>query len=262
MRVAALLTLIMGLLGQSAAAPRDLLKRFAFEYPAQNLKLWLPPAYEPDARLARKYARKPTVSDPELVTLRVEYQSQKPPINPVVPLEADLLKVDPTLVNLRFTATVGIWRGKPVASARYQGFVQGEIGVYGRMVWLPLEPGTVVLNLFAEPTWESTMNQDWNIILANIEGPISEYSLRERAPRRWLAAKVLATLGCLVAFAGLVAILVRMSVAIGGAAVTVGVFIPVVPVGYAFLHLNECWRGLLAFFVGGGLLGVSVLLES
>ncbi|HEV3026659.1 MAG TPA: hypothetical protein VG457_03760 [Planctomycetota bacterium] len=261
MRVAALLTLMTALLGQSAAPPRNLLKRYEFEYPAQNLKLWLPPAYEPDARLARKYTRKPTVSDPEIVTLRLEYQSQKPPMNPAVPLESDLLKVDPTLVNLRFTATVGMWRGKPVASARYQGFVQGEIGVYGRMVWLPLEPGTVVLNLFSEPTWEPTMNQDWNIVLANIEGPISEFSLRERAPRRWLAAKILATLGGLVAFAGLVVILYRMSVTIGGAAVTVGLFLPVVPVGYAFLHLNDCWRGLMAFFVGGGLIGVSVLLE-
>jgi hypothetical protein len=262
MRVAALLTLATALLGQSAATPRNLLKRFEFGYPAQNLKLWLPPAYEADAKVARRYTRQPSLSSPEVVTVRLEYQSLKQPEVPRVPLESDLMKVDPTMVNLRFTGTVGSWRGRPVASARYEGFIRGEIGVYGRMVWLPLEPGTVIVNLFSEPVWNATMNQDWDVILANIDGPVSEYSLRERAPGRWLAAKILFALGCLVAFLGLVIILSRMNEAIGGAVVYIGLLIPVIQVGYAFLHLHKCWRGLLVLFVGGGLVGVAILLES
>jgi hypothetical protein len=255
------LTLATTLLGQSAATPRSLLRRFEFGHPAQTLKLWLPPAYEPDAKLARKYSRKPTVSSPEVVTVRIDYQTTKQPEAPQVPLEPDLLKIDPTLVNLKFTATVGSWRGKPVASARYQGFVGGEIGVYGRMVWLPLEPGTVIVNIYAEPMWEATMNQDWDVMLANIEGSITEFSLRERAPGRWLASKILVTLGCLLALAGLVILLYRMNEAIGGAVVYVGLLLPVIPVGYAFLHLHNCWRGLLVFLVGAALFCLSIGLE-
>ena len=223
--------------------------------------MWLPAAYEPDSRISRKYVRKPTVTSPEVVTLRMTLEPVKLSEPPSVPLEPDLMKVDPSLVNLKFTATIGSWRGKPVASARYEGYVQGEFGVYGRMAWLPLEPGTVVINLYAEPTWSATMNQDWDVILANIEGPISEFTLRERAPNRWLAGKILSTLGCLVALAGLVFILARMNEAIGGAVVYAGLLLPVIPIGYAFLNLHNCWRGLLIFLVGGGLIGTAILVE-
>jgi len=255
------LTLAGILLGQSATPPRTGLRSFEFPYPAKDLRLWLPTAYEPDPRISLKYARKPTVTSPEVVTLRMIVQPVKLPEPPAVPLEPDLMMVDASLVNLKFTASVGSWRGKPVASARYEGFLQGEVGVFGRMVWLPLEPGTVVINVYAEPPWAATMNQDWDVILANIEGPISELSLRERAPNRWLAGKILSTLGCLVALAGLVIILARMNEVIGGAVVYVGLLMPVIPVGYAFLHLHNCWRGLLLFLLGGGMIGTAILVE-
>lgn len=261
MRISIFLALTSALLGQSAAPPRTGLRSFEFPHPAKSLRLWLPAAYEPDPKVSLKFERKPTVTSPDVVTLRMAFQPVKLADNPMVPLEPDLMKVDPSLVNLKFTATVGSWRGKPVASARYEGFVQGQLGVYGRMAWLPLEPGTVVINLYAEPNWSATMNQDWDVILANIEGSISELTLRERAPNRWLAGKVLWTLGGLITLAGLVLILARMNEAIGGAVVYVGLLLPVIPVGYAFLHLHDCWRGLLIFLVGGGMIGTAILVE-
>ena len=261
MRVGIFLALAGALLGQSATPPRIGLRPYQFPQTAKDLRLWLPAAYEPDPKVYGMYVRKPTVTSPDVVTLRMNIQPVKLSETPTVPLVPDVMKVDPSLVNLKFTGTVGSWRGKPVASARYEGFIQGEVGVYGRMAWLPLEPGTVVINLYAEPAWAATMNQDWDLILANIEGPISELTLRERAPNRWLAGKILSTLGCLVVVAGLVYILARMNEAIGGAVVYVGLLLPVIPVGYAFLHLHNCWRGLLIFLVGGGLIGAAILVE-
>jgi len=261
MRVSLFLALTGALLGQSPAPPRIGLRSYEFPHPANKLRLWLPAAYEPDSKVSRKYERKPTVTDPDVVTLRMSLHPVKLAETPAVPLEPDLMMVDPSLVNLKFTGTVGVWRGKPVASARYEGYVQGGLGVYGRMAWLPLEQGTVVINLYSEPSWTATMNQDWDVILANIEGPISELTLRERAPNRWLAGKVLSTLGCLAALAGFVIILARMNEAIGGAVVYAGLLLPVIPVGYAFLHLHDCRRGLLILFSGGALVGVAILVE-
>jgi len=261
MRIAVLVALAGALLGQAPAPPRAGLKSYQFSHPAKDLRLWLPTAYAPDSKVSRKYARKPTVTSPEVVTLRIDIKPEPLPDPPTVPLEPDLMKVDPSLVNLKFTGTVGTWRGKPVAAARYEGYVQGELGVYGRMAWLPLEPGTVVINLYSEPVWSTTMDQDWDLILANIEGPIFEHPLRERAPNRWLAGKILTTLGCLVALAGIILILARMSESIGGAVVYVGLLIPAIPIGYAFFHLHQCWRGLLVFLVGVGLTGTAILVE-
>ncbi|HLY07861.1 MAG TPA: hypothetical protein VKW04_01025 [Planctomycetota bacterium] len=261
MRLPFLLAVSAALLGQSASGSRNGLQSYDFPAPTRDLKIWLPDAYEADKFISRKFTRKPSVSSPDVVTLRLDFQPRKQPEPPPVPLEPDLMKVDPLLVDLKFTGAVARWRGRPVATARYEGFVQGKVGVYGRMAWLPLEPGTVVVNLYAEPAWASTMNQDWDVILANIEGQLSELTLRERAPNRWLAAKIVSVLGCLVALAGLIMILARMSEAMGGAVVSLGLVLPVIPIGYGFLHLQKCWRGLLVFFSGAGVFGVSLLME-
>src|SRR5258708_6239769 len=127
MRIAIFLALAGALLGQSAAPPRTGLRSHEFPHPAKDLRLWLPAAYEPDQKVSLKYVRKPTPPPPDVVTLRMTLQPIKLADTPTAPLEPDLMKVDPSLVNLKFTASVGSWRGKPVASARYEGFVQGEL---------------------------------------------------------------------------------------------------------------------------------------
>jgi len=188
----------------------------------------------------------------------VDTSGVKRPEPPPLPTQADLMKVDPSLTYIKLKPDVSTWRGRPVSVARYEGFVEGNVGVYGRMAWLPLEPGTVVLDLYAEPTWESAMNRDWEQILAAIEGPETALTLRERAPSRWLASMILGGLAILVGLVGIMMILARMNEAIGAGIVMLGLVLPVVPLGYALVRLQECWRGLLVFLGGAALFGASL----
>lgn len=256
-----LLLAAAALLGQADPGHRGL-KSFTFPAPAQELKLWLPEGYQADLTVSRRYARIPTIPNPEVVTLRLAYSTTKRPEPPPVPVDADLMLAEPGLGpgSFKFTGSVEPWRGRPISVVRYEGFLQGKIGVYGRMAWLPLEPGTVMVHLYSEPTWAATMNQDWEILLGNIEAPMSALTLRERAPGRWLASTILGGLGSLVALVGIVMILARMNEAIGGSIVYLGLLLPPVPVGYAVLHLPECRRGLGVFLAGAALVGGALVL--
>jgi hypothetical protein len=256
-----ILLAVAALLGQASSPYPNGLKPVALSASGQKLRLWLPGAYEEDKLVSHKFARVPTTATPDVVTLRVGAATTKRPEPPPLPVEADLLMAEPTLGNLKFTGAVETWRGRPISTVRYEGFLQGRIGVYGRMAWLPLEPGTVMIHLYAEPSWAGTMNQDWEVILANIEGPMSELTLRERAPNRWLAAKIVAGIGILVALVGIIMILARMNEAVGGAVVYLGLLLPIVPIGYGVLHLQECKRGLLVFLGGAAVFGLSLFLE-
>lgn len=258
MRLLACLLLAASVPAQTTPPPRAGLKPVDLQRQGSpRLKLWLPDAYAAISLHSRRWERKPSISSPDIVTLRLDLLDSKLPDAPAPPSEADLLRVDPSLTHLKFSAEVATWRGRPVPSARFEGFVQGKIGVFGRMVWLPLEPGTVVLQLYAEPSWVAAMNQDWDVILATIEGTISERTLRERSPGRWLASTIAAAGGILVALVGVILILYRMTQTLGGPVVYLGLLLPVFPVGYALLHLRECWRGLLLFGVGVGAFGIS-----
>ncbi len=257
MRIAALVA-AAALLGQAAPEPRAGLRSYTFQPPALTLKLWLPSAYEPDARVSRKYARVRTPTSPEIVTLRLDYSGLKRPEPPTPPAEADLMKVDPTLGYIKLKPEVTTWRGRPVSMARYEGFVEGNVGVYGRMAWLPMEPGTVVLDLYAEPTWEAAMNRDWEQILAAIEGPETSLTLRERDPSRWTTSMILGGLGILVGLVGILMILAHMNEAIGAGIVMLGLILPVVPLGYALVRLPECWRGLAVLLGGAVIFGASL----
>lgn len=256
MRLLGVLVLVLSTDAVQGLKPADLRK----EAPA-GFKLPLPEAYEPHPLIARRFDRKPSIASPDIVTLRLDFRKTKLPLTPTAPAEADLMTADPTLTNLKFKGSVATWRGRPVPSATFEGFVGGRTGVFGRMIWLPLEPGTVVLELYSEPSWVSVMNQDWDAILANLEGPIAAFTLRERAPGRWLAAKVLTGLAVLFWLAGLIMILARMTDAIGGVVVYLGLLIPVIPLGYALLHFHECRRGLFAVLVGFLPFAVALLLE-
>lgn len=249
------------LLALSTETPQDLKPANLRKEAPVGFKLLLPEAYEPHPLISRRFERKPSIANPDIVTLRLEFRETKLPLTPVAPVEADLMRIDPALTNLKFKGSVETWRGRPVPSASFEGFIQGKTGVFGRMVWLPLEPGTVVLELYCEPSWVSAMRQDWDAILANLQGPIAELTLRERAPGRWLAAKILTGVAVLFWLAGLIMILARMTDAIGGGMVYVGLLLPVVPLGYALLHFHECRRGLLAVLVGILPFAVSLLLE-
>jgi hypothetical protein len=127
------------------------------------------------------------------------------------------------------------------------------------MAWLPLEPGTVMLHVYAEPTWEATMDRDWDRILAAIDAPETELTLRERAPVRWMTSLILGGLGCVTALVGLIMILARMNEVIGGAIVAIGLILPLLPLGYALFRLPEYWRGLVVFAGGAALVGASFL---
>lgn len=245
-------------LGQAASESRAGLRSYTFVPPAQNLKLWLPSAYEADLRAPRKYSRVRTPASPEVVTLRLDYLGVKRPEPPPLPTEADLMKVDPSLTYIKLKPEVTTWRGRPVSMARYEGFVEGNVGVYGRMAWLPLEPGTVLLDLYAEPTWEAAMSRDWEQILAAIEGPETALTLRERDPSRWMISMILGGLGILVGLVGIVMILARMNEAIGAGIVMLGLILPVVPLGYAIVRLPECWKGLVVFLGGAAIFGASL----
>jgi hypothetical protein len=214
-----------------------------------------------DPLVSHRYERKRTATAPDVVALRVTTVAAKQPEPPPLPVEADLLKADPTLKNLKFTSAVIEWRGRPVATARYEGFERGTLGVYGRMAWLPLEPGTVVLNFYAEPVWATTMDQDWDLVLSALEGPMTALTLRERDPGRWLAAKIVAGLGGLVALAGILMILARMTGEVEGPIVHLGLVLPVVPLGFALWRFTEFWKPLLVFFIGAALFCGSLLLE-
>jgi hypothetical protein len=229
--------------------------------PLDEVKLFLPNGYEADRLISHKYSRIATTTNPDVVVLRMEYYPVKMPLAAVPPTEGDLMKMESALNNIKLTAGLGTWRGRQVPMARYEGFIQGNIGVYGRMVWLPLEPGTIVLHLYSEPPWAAMMNHDWDVILANIDGKIAEPTLRERAPGRWLASLTLTWAGGIVFFVGIIMIIARMNESVGGAVVYLGLFLPVVPLGYAFLHLVECWRALLVCASGLALFGVSFILE-
>jgi hypothetical protein len=258
MRIAVLVA-TTAFLGQAAPETRDGLRSYSFTPPAHELKLWLPLAYNPDDHIARMYVRDRTTGVPEGVTLRLDYSTTKRPEPPPLPGQADLQKVDGTLTDIIFTPSVSTWRGRPVSMARYVAFVHGKVGVYGRVAWLPLEPGTVVLDLYAEPALEATMDRDWQQILASIQSPETALTLRERAPRRWMTSMILGGLGCLVGLIGIIMILARMNEAIGGGIVFMGLVLPVVPLGYALFRLPECWRGLVVFLVGAATFGASLL---
>lgn len=246
------------LLAQAAPPPRSGLQPHSM---SKELRLWLPEAYVEDPLVSHRFERKPTATAADFVVLSLTTVSAKQPEPPPLPVEADLLKADPTLKNLKFTPAVIEWRGRPVATARYEGFEKGNLGVYGRMAWLPLEPGTVVLNIYAEPVWAPTMDQDWDLVLSTLEGPMSALTLRERAPGRWLAAKIVAVLGGLIALAGIIMILAKMNGEVEGPIVHLGLVLPLVPLGYALWRFTECWLPLLVFCAGAGIFGVSLLIE-
>ncbi len=260
-----LLRVFLGLLAAGALqAPQAGLAPQPLGSPLDELKFFLPTGYEADKFLSRKYSRVPTATRPDVVVLRMEYYPIKMPLVPVAPTDVDLMKMDSTLSNIKLTGGVGTWRGRPVPMARYEGFVQGPqgpLGVYGRMVWLPLHPGTIVLHLYSEPPWAETMNRDWDLILANIDGRIVEPTLRERAPGRWLASLILIWTGGLVFVVGIIMVIARMNEAVGGQVVYLGLLFPAVPLVYGLLHLRECWRALLVSAFGMALFGVSILLE-
>jgi hypothetical protein len=228
--------------------------------PLDQLKFFLPDGYIADKLVSRKYVRAATTTSPDVVVLRMEYYPVKMPLTAVPPTQADVMKMESALSNIKLTASLETWRGRQVPTARYEGFMQGNIGVYGRMVWLPLEPGTIVLHLYSEPPWAATMNHDWDVILANLDGKIAEPTLRERAPGRWLASLILAWSGGLVFLVGIILIIARMNEAIGGSVVYLGLLFPIVPLGYAVLHFVECWRPLLVCASGLALFGVSFIL--
>jgi len=242
------------------APPPDLIRQ-ALPAPGENLTLWLPKTYEKDPKVSLKFDRKPGAFTNEAVTLRMALLNLKIPEHPAPPTETDLLKVDPSLTHVKFSGSVGDWKGRPVPVGRYEGFVRDNIGVYGRISWLPLEPGTVVLDFYAEPVWMDGLNRDWDAILGSLSGPIVEQTLRERSPSRWRTAKALAVLGGLVFLVGLFMIIARMNESFAGPVVYLGLILPVVPIGYAFLRLHECWRGLAVVGGGLGLFGLSLLLE-
>lgn len=229
--------------------------------PLDEISLRLPVGYEADKFISRKWTRVATTASPDIVTLRMEYSPVKMPLTVTAPTETDLMKMDSSLSNIRLTAGLAAWQGRQVPVASYEGYMQGNIGVYGRMAWLPLAPGTVVVHLYSEPVWSATMNRDWNILLANLNGPIVEPTLRERAPGRWLAAKISASLGVLVFVVGVVMVIARMNDAVGGAVVWLGLLLPAIPLGWAAFHLHECWRALLVCGSGLGIFGISLLLE-
>ncbi len=252
--------LLLALLVATQGSPSDLTVQ-TFKDQGQDLKLWLPRSYEKDSKISLKFNRKANAETSDVVMLRMALLDQKLPLVPVAPTEADLLKVDPSLTYVKFKGSVGTWKGRPVPTGRYEGFLPGNIGVYGRVVWLPLQPGTVVLDLYAEPAWVGGMERDWDLILGNISGSIAELSLREKAPKRWLTAKILAVLGCLISLTGIVMLIARMNDSFSGPVVYLGLFMPVVPLGYGLLHLHSCWRGLAVVLSGVGVLGLSLLLE-
>jgi hypothetical protein len=227
----------------------------------KNLKLWLPRAYAKDPLIGLKFSRYATTRSNETLHLRMALLEQKLPVVPLPPTEADLLKVDPSLTYVKFTGSVENWRGRPVPTGRYEGFVPENIGVYGRVVWLPLEPGTVVLDLYGEPPWVDAMNRDWDLILENLSGPVVEHTLKERAPKRWLTAVILGSVGIFLTVVGVLMIVVRMNEALGGSLTFLGLFLPIVPVGYGLLHLDTCWRGLSVVLGGLGILGLALLLS-
>ncbi len=229
--------------------------------PLDELKLQLPAGYEPDKNISRKWTRAATTASPDVVFLRLEYYPVKMPLTATPPTEADLMKVESSLGNITFTGGVSTWQGRPVPAARYEGFLQGKTGVYGRMAWLPLQPGTVVLHLYSEPAWSATMNRDWDLILANLRGPIAELTLRERAPGRWLAAKITIVGGSFLFLVGIITILYRMNEAVGGAIVYLGLLIPLIPMGWSLFHLREYWRRLLISACGLTLLLLGIALD-
>jgi hypothetical protein len=223
-----------------------------------ELRLWLPDDYEVDKRVAHRFVRRPEPGVPNSVEVRLDLRNEKQAEPPAAPQLADLMKADPTLTEVKFTTAAEPWRGRPIAVARYEAFVQKKGWVFGRMAWLPMEPGTVVLNLNAVAALNTMMTQDWDSILATIEGPMTTLTFRERAPGRWKAMMIVGSAGILLMGIGVVMILARMTEALGGGVVSLGLLVPVVPVGYGILHFQECWRGLLVIAVGAGTLGVAL----
>lgn len=249
-----------------AAAPQDRtpppegnVVRQVLSPPGQNLSVWLPRDYKSDEKVALKFDRKPTATSNEAVSLRIALTDRKIPAQPAVPTEADLLKVDPSLSFVKFNGSIGTWNGRAVPTGRYEAFVPGNKGVYGRIIWLPLEPGTVALSLYAEPVWMDALNRDYDVILGGLSGPIVEQSLRERAPNRWLVSVILLWLGGLVAVIGIFMLIARMNDAFDNSLTYLGLFLPIVPIGFGVLNLPQCWKGLLVTVVGSGMIGLSFL---
>jgi hypothetical protein len=103
------------------------------------------------------------------------------------------------------------------------------------------------------------MNRDCDAVLDALSGPIVELTLREKAPNRWLATQLLRGLGILVGLAGVIMLIARMNEEMGSSLTYLGLFIPIVPVGYGVMHLDQCWRGLALVLSGLGLFGLSLL---
>jgi len=254
-----LLTLLLTA-AQGAEPPGSDLMQQVLPAPGQNLVLWLPRDYRKDPLTSWKFNRKPSAISNDVVTLRMALLERKLPQVPVPPELADLLKIDPSLTDVKFTGSVTTWKGHAVPTGSYEGFVQGKVGVYGRVVWLPLEPGTVALDFYSEPPSADAMNRDCDAILGALDGPIVEWTFRERAPQRWLATQLVRGLGILIGMVGVIMLIGRMNEEIGSSLSFLGLLIPIVPFIYGLLHFYPCRKGLAVVLAGLGLIGLSFLL--
>jgi hypothetical protein len=181
------LALLAWLTGQQNPPPEGL--RPEVPACAPKVVIWMPRSFEAQPKMRDVYIRKPNERSADHVALQVTAANTLPAAVPGAPLREDLVAKTPTLEVTRFEGTVAAWKGRPVSMALYEGRFRGQ-NVFGRMAWLPLDPGTVILNVWGEAISETAINQDWETILAGVSGPGREIPLRERAPGRWWLAKI------------------------------------------------------------------------
>ena len=85
-----------------------------------------PQEYRKDPATSWKFNRKPSAISNDAVTLRMSLVERKLPLVPIPPELADLLKIDPSLTDVKFTGSVTTWKGRAVPTGSYEGFVPGR----------------------------------------------------------------------------------------------------------------------------------------
>src|SRR3954466_1838526 len=105
-----LLTLLLTV-AQGTELPGSDLMEQVLPAPGQNLVFRLPRDYRKDPLTSWKFNRKPTAISNDAVTLRMALVERKLPQVAVPPELADLLKIDPSLTDVKFTGSVTTWKG-------------------------------------------------------------------------------------------------------------------------------------------------------
>lgn len=193
-------------------------------------------------------------------SLAVEFVVRKTPLPAAPPAEADLRALASLQPGALFTALKERWQDLEVRVFDYSGtrvFKGVEQKVAGRLALLPLEPGTVVVNSYADPFAERVLRAEWTKYISTVRGKIHKVST-PRSLRKGLTTLVV-ILGFLVYGVGFVMMLRQMFADEAALLAYLSFVAPIIPPLYGAAHYERDRKTLLILLGGIGLAMLGIL---